>query len=345
MTEAKKKHSKPDSEPLTTSNRTIEDVIRSIIVDPKVDVEEPPTVISVNEVPVCTLGNFSLVIGKAKSRKTFMVASITAAAISGSCSIESITGTMPPGSKVHYFDTEQSTFHLHRTVNRIIAQAGGDNFKAYEMRPLSTSVRLQVIEYVIERLANQAFIIIDGLRDLMANGINDEAEATMVISKLLKWTHDKDCHILLVLHQNKNDANARGHIGTEAVNKAETVFRLNKEKEITKVLPEFCRDMEFEEFSFFINQDGIPVRATLKSKTTEVDKLQGLKMTLEKHLSGNGSLSHGVLKKKIMSEENVSEPTAKRRITEAFNAEIIVKDDNEQYRLKIEEKKHEDVAA
>lgn len=327
------------------ADRAIEALLKSIIVDPKVELEEPPSVISVNDVPVCTLGNFSLLIGKAKSRKTFMVASITAAALSGSCSIECITGSMPPGSEVHYFDTEQSRFHLHRTVNRILAQAGGKSFKAYEMRPLSTEVRLNIIDYVIDHLDWPAFIVIDGLRDLLARGINDEEEATRIISKLLKWTHDKNCHIMLVLHQNKNDANARGHIGTEAVNKAETVFRLNKEREITKVLPELCRDMEFEEFSFFIDQDGIPVRATLKSKTTEVDKLQVLKMTLEKYLSGNGSLSHGVLKKKIMSEEKVSEPTAKRRITEAHNAGIIVKDDNEQYKLKIEEKKHEDVAA
>jgi hypothetical protein len=343
MTEAKCENDKSIPAASTNVDQKLENLIQSIIVDPDADVEEPPTVICVNDVPVCTLGNFSLLIGKAKSRKTFLVASFTAAAISGSCSIECISGTMPPDSEVHYFDTEQSTFHLHRTVNRIIAQTGGDKLKVYEMRPLPTSVRLQVIEYVIERLSVPTFIIIDGLRDLMANGINDEAEATIVISKLLKWTHYKDCHIMLVLHQNKNDANARGHIGTEAVNKAETVFRLNKEKDITRVLPEFCRDIEFEEFSFYIDQEGRPVCTKSKRDVHDANHHEMLTKMFKKNLADGASLSHGVLKKKIMMEESVSDPTAKRRITEAFNADIIVKNKKNQYMLRDEENNAEEV--
>lgn len=63
------------------------------------------------------------------------------------------------------------------------------------------------------------------------------------------------------MHQNKGDNNARGHIGTELVNKAETVLSVTKKNKISTVKPEFCRDIEPEEFSFMINEDELPVIA------------------------------------------------------------------------------------
>lgn len=63
------------------------------------------------------------------------------------------------------------------------------------------------------------------------------------------------------MHQNKGDNNARGHIGTELVNKAETVLSVTKKNKISTVRPEFCRDIEPQEFSFMINDEGLPVIA------------------------------------------------------------------------------------
>lgn len=46
----------------------------------------------------------------------------------------------------------------------------------------------------------------------------------------MQWTDDRQIHIHTILHQNKNDENARGHIGTELNNKAETVMQVEVDK-------------------------------------------------------------------------------------------------------------------
>lgn len=329
----------------TEAEKKFEDLIQSIIVDPDAEIEEPPIVISFNQKPICTLGSFSLLIGKAKSRKTFLVTAIAAAVVSGECNIEGLMGSMPPGSVVHYFDTEQSTYHLHKTVRRIIAQAGSSNFKAYGMRPFTPHERLKIIEHVIQRMKHPAFIIIDGLRDLLHRGINDEADATDVTSKFLKWTHEKNCHIMLVLHQNKADVNARGHIGTEAVNKAETVLTITKNsrnKDLTTVTPEFCRNIDFEPFSFMINSEELPEIISSTNDTNGTEKIIAMAEKFETLLAEKTPIPYTDLVTKYEEVEGVSVATAKRRIKTAYDSEVLMKDKLGQYKLKNEVKEDEE---
>jgi hypothetical protein len=104
-------------------------------------------------------------------------------------------------------------------------------------------------------------------------GINDEAEATSLTSKFLKWTSDYDMHLILLLHQNKTDLNARGHIGTEILNKAETVLTVSKDSKtnIFVVSCEYSRDIAFNDFGFIIDNGEIltselPGQEQLKAK-------------------------------------------------------------------------------
>lgn len=118
-----------------------------------------------------------------------------------------------------------------------------------------------MIEFAIQNTEDLGFVVIDGIKDLITS-INDEEQATMIASKLLKWTDEKEIHILTVLHQNKSDNNARGHIGTELINKAETVLSVTKDDNdsaISIVEPQQCRNKEPEPFAFEINNEGIPI--------------------------------------------------------------------------------------
>ena len=68
-------------------------------------------------------------------------------------------------------------------------------------------------------------------------------------------------HIHTILHQNKGDENARGHIGTELNNKAETVLLVEKDKsngDISNVSAMHIRAMDFEPFAFRINDNALP---------------------------------------------------------------------------------------
>ena len=210
-----------------------------------------------------SLGNFSLIIGKAKSRKSFFINIAVSAAISKDLILKQYRSVLPKKQQeVIYFDTEQGEYHVQLALKRICRQTGIEKptgLHIYHLRTLEPSVRLKIIETVIYNNDNVGMVVIDGVRDLVTS-INDEVQATKISSKVLKWSEEKNIHIVTVLHQNKSDNNARGHLGTELLNKAETVLSVTKMKgreEVSIVEPVSCRNKESESFAFEII-DGLP---------------------------------------------------------------------------------------
>ena len=62
-----------------------------------------------------------------------------------------------------------------------------------------------LIEFIFNKYKTKiALMIIDGVADLV-NAINDEVEATKIVTMLLKYTALYNCHISTVIHQNKNN--------------------------------------------------------------------------------------------------------------------------------------------
>ncbi len=246
----------------------------------------PLACVSINDgderIPICTLGNFSLIIGKAKSRKTFFTSFLVGSIFKISEKNGKITGCLPSKQKtVLYFDTEQSRYHSIRTVNCILQVAEkktSDNFIGYCLRQFTAIERLKIIEHAMETTPNLGVVVIDGLRDLIT-AINDESQATMLSSFLLKWSEEKNIHIIGVLHENKGDNNARGHIGTELVNKAETVISVSTKTSgdsHSLVQPKYTRDKAFVPFYFAISPNGTPeiidsteVKTSVKRKPEE----------------------------------------------------------------------------
>jgi hypothetical protein len=316
-------------------------------VDPTKEIEKPRIVLLCNESsPMATIGNLSLIIGKAKTKKTFLITSIAAAAICGKCSIDCITGNLS-NLDVILIDTEQAPYHLHRTVDRIIRQTGDtipENFTAYGLRPPTPSERVQCVEEIVKNLNRPALIIVDGLRDLLTRGINDELEATEIISKVLRWTYEKDCHIMLVLHQNKNDMNARGHVGTEAVNKAETVLsvaRDERDRNISIVTAEYCRDIDFPPFYFNINEDGLPYE-TDRGESTQTRKNGKMEENFTLILPGMRSMLYTELCQQYQEIAAVCDRTAKRHISDALKLNILRRDTTGIYRLNINKSENEE---
>jgi hypothetical protein len=229
-------------------------------IDPLCELTEPPVYCSIGNSPSMTAGNFSLLNGKVKSGKTFLLGSIVASMLNNSRQLEILTGSLPEDKQnILYFDTEQSSFHAARTIKRIcslIDKPNPPNLLAYSLRPFTPAERLAFIEEKISKTPNLGAVAIDGIRDLLTMGINDEMEATSLSSKFLKWTSDFNIHLILLLHQNKTDLNARGHIGTEILNKAETTLTVTKDKsDIFIVSCEYSRDISFNDFGFTI-EDG-----------------------------------------------------------------------------------------
>lgn len=227
----------------------------------------PPKILFVGDCTIATFGNFSASTGKAKSKKTFNISAMVAAAVTNS-TVLNYRACLPEGKRnILYFDTEQSKFHCHSVLECIYKLSGlslqedDPRLMFWGLREYTPKLRIAVIDYALRKYDEVGLVIIDGLRDLMYD-INNGKEATDVMTVLMAWTSVYELHIHTVLHLNKNDNNPRGHIGTELENKAETVLIISKNtlnNSVSEVKPMHMRDKEFTTFAFHIDDNKLPV--------------------------------------------------------------------------------------
>ena len=225
-----------------------------------------PEILRVHGSAIGTLGNFSASIGKAKSKKTFNVSAIVAAALKNGTVLQYAAELPENKRKILYVDTEQSPYHCQKVIRRIVRMAGlplneePKHLDFLTLRRHTPEFRIAIVEKAIYNTEGLGLVIIDGIRDMVYD-INSPSEATKIISKLMQWTDERQIHIHTILHQNKADENARGHIGTELNNKAETVLEVAKDKldgNISTVQAIHIRAMDFQPFAFRINDDALP---------------------------------------------------------------------------------------
>ena len=267
--------------------------------------EKAPEILKVHGSVIGTLGNFSASIGKAKSKKTFNISAMVAAAVTNT-TVLNYRADLPEGKrKILYFDTEQSKFHCHNVLERIYKLSGlslqKDDCRLlfWGLREYTPKLRIALIDYALRKHDEVGLVIIDGLRDLMYD-INNGKEATDVMTVLMAWTSVYELHIHTVLHLNKNDNNPRGHIGTELENKAETVLVISKntQNNSIEVRPMHMRDKEFSTFAFHIDDNKLPVLDSGFSVTVVKRKEKAL-VGLEKEI-------HQEILGKVLEEQTLS---------------------------------------
>lgn len=246
----------------------LEEIINTSKLDVKIDSERPPYCLFIDGEPVFGLGDISTITGKAKGRKTFAATIITAAMVGNTVIGERIRGELPYDKQgVLFIDTEQSEFYAKSCARRVYGLLDKDyyteelpNFHAHTLRPYTPAERLQIIEKLIYETPNLGFVVIDGIRDLITS-INDEEQATMITSRLLKWSTERMIHICCILHMNKGDNNARGHVGTELMNKSLAVLavnKLDKNEDYSEIVPVATREKEPKPLVFGIDENGLP---------------------------------------------------------------------------------------
>ncbi len=299
-----------------------------------------------------TLGNFSMVKGKAKSKKSFFINMAISAAVSKGLIQNKIRSPLKDDfNQVLYFDTEQSEWHVQKAVKCVCKQlniSNPINLSTYNLRKSSPSERLKLVEYAIENTPSIGFVVIDGIRDLITS-INDEAEASNIASKLLKWTEEFNIHIVVVLHENPGSDKARGHIGTELMNKAETVIALQVDKydeSISIVNAGFCRNKSFKPFAIKITDEGLPkiiddyvIQSKSKKGFDVLTLSQSDKFTLLQKVFKNGEgFQHGelitqikiVLDNKYQGTKGKGQSKIKQLITESKNNGWLIQDGSRQ---------------
>lgn len=230
-------------------------------------IERPPEALTIDDAIITTIGNFCTISGKAKSKKTTFLSMMIAASVNGQYN-KRLKAPLPDDKKrVLLIDTEQGRWHVQGVVKRVHRLTGMPmemdipNLETYCLRKYSTTERLQVIEHLLDKYSDLGIVYLDGVRDIVFS-INDETEATETASRLLRWTEEKKIALVCVLHQNKGDTNVRGHLGTELMNKSESVISITKDKDDKDrsiVEADYVRNEGFEPFAFRFNDTGIPV--------------------------------------------------------------------------------------
>lgn len=269
--EREKKQTTPPDVQLTE----IEKLLNSALIDTRKHIEKPPTILSVYEAQatryeerrIFTLGNFSCIIGKAKSKKTFLISLLTASLLTDTDSV--LKGSLPDHkNSILYFDTEQGEFDAYNVIRRIERMAmAPQRLLAFNLRPFAPKERCQIISYAFKVYGDRVgYCVIDGLADL-ANGVNDEDEATRVVTLLLQWSKIYNCHITTVIHQNKNDEFATGHLGSSVMKKAEIIISVTKSDTNESIIKcDMSRAHGFEELRMIITPDGLPELTESNSK-------------------------------------------------------------------------------
>lgn len=260
-----KKHGELSKRELTVDQ--LEKIWNKNWVDLLIEHEEPRSAVEVvcyeGSQRMLTLGNFSVIKGKQKAKKTFLTSLIAGAAVSGNWVQKQFKGALPEGkSQVVYIDTEQATYDSAKVGQRIHQIGGYKNLELWCLRDLEYQERRQFIEYCLAKYnGNVGLLVIDGIADLTRNN-NDEEDAKIVSGLLLRWSKEYDCHIITVIHQNKADNFSTGHIGSEVEKKSEAVISISKNEENPAESLVHCDLIRgvghFEDFILTI-EDGLPV--------------------------------------------------------------------------------------
>ena len=241
------------------------------ILDYSSEIVEPVPILMQGDKLIISRGNLSVISGAPKSRKSMFVAALVASFF-GNSTFE-LTTCVNKG-KCLLFDTESSESHTLKQIKRIYKLLGwtksNPNLTVFHLRECSIEERIGIIKQAID-FYKPDWAIVDGLLDL-TNSANDDTESNMLILELMRITSIYDCHITSILHTGKsNGGQMLGFLGSYAQRKAETVFQLIKEGEDTKVIPAETRNAPFEEFSFLINEDGIPVYNGFVERMTKAE--------------------------------------------------------------------------
>lgn len=282
---------------------------------------------------VMSVGDISVITGQPKSRKTFLVSAIAAAYLSD----EGYLGlTSSHIGSILLIDTEQSKPHVLTVTKRIykllnwdFEDKHEDVFRVLSLRELTAAERMTTTEQAIKEFQPK-LVVIDGFADLLRD-TNSLEESTERVSDLMRISSENQCHITSIVHTNPNSEKMRGHTGSELQRKAESVLLVTKSEEVTTVSPQFCRNLEFNKFSFRIDEKGLPVSCDYTPSPEDSNRIlfESIFMSVPK-------LSYKQLKEEVQRRMNIRETAAKSRLQKGLEADILKKDSDSNYSLKYE---------
>lgn len=245
------------------------------------DYPETKMILTYKGIGFGAIGGIQFITGHQKNGKTFLMAQLMAAILSkgGERTKEYIPGlefneeirNEFPNPTVLYIDTEQEKENTAKVARRVHWLCGwplnepNDRFHVVWLRAEdSNEGRWAKARAAIDKYKPLA-VFVDGIRDVLGD-FNDLKESASLIDQCMSMSTYLHCTFWSVLHENPGSDKMRGHLGTEAANKASDVIRVTKKKTASGVTFEVeqvaARGRDIESWQFVVTDDagrlGVP---------------------------------------------------------------------------------------
>lgn len=280
-----------------------------------------------NEHGLIARGNIQTVKGREKTGKSAAgILLLSAIAKNGFADIKPTKDNFT----VLWIDTEQDKNTLRKRAKEALkAPTGTNNNSIVRIVTLKGESPVNRLEITLQAIKDNKpdFVFLDGAVDLCEDS-NDNKQSKSVVDALMKATDLYNCAILCVIHTNKKDDEARGHLGTILQQKSSEICEVRKngdEAVIKQVCSRFA-DVPDIPFSFGDDFAILPTNGGSRDKRQlELLNLFGVVF------NGNeDNRKHTELVKALCTIHGISESTAKRAIKDAVSLSIINKK-NESY--------------
>lgn len=209
---------------------------------------------------VGAFGDLITITGAAKSRKSALGSSMVASALGG-VEVLGFTLDNATGRDIAYIDTEQTEAEHYKVQSRVYSQAGigkdPNNYFAFTVGEESRINMLAFIAYLVKKHPNLGVLFIDGIVDLCED-YNDLKKASELVGFIKKIANKNNILIINVLHNARSTGDARGHLGTELINKSKAVIQVTKDQESgdSTVNFKYLREQSPDDFDFTHDSNG-----------------------------------------------------------------------------------------
>lgn len=279
--------------PLKTPEELRDEELKQYWLDPRIDYPEPYFMLEYNGTPFSTIGGIQAISGQKKNGKTFVLTMFMAAILGrestrvhdflpGLTVPERTIDLLGREPRVLFIDTEMEKLSSAKVLRRVHwlcewdMKSPNDRFHVQWLRAVRRDDTMEAHEkrYRLIKMAIDSvepdFVIIDGIRDLLSS-INDEEQATSIISELSALAEERQICIWNALHQNPRPGNdieskMRGWTGTELGNKVSDTFLSIKKKQgsdvVFTVKQDDARNKDVDDFQYIVTDAagslGIP---------------------------------------------------------------------------------------
>ena len=231
---------------------------------------------------------------------------------------------------VLWIDTEQDRNTLRQKARAVLDMAGLDaqpealkvvTLRGYGSPADALAATLQAIE---ENAAD--FVFLDGVVDL-CQAFNDEEQSREVVRRLEAHAEQYGAAILGLIHTNKKDDEARGHLGAIMQQKSAEIYQVNKAEgeSIANVTQPFSRFAPVPGFSFAFADDFKITTAADAQQKANNEALERMRSTFATLFEDANKLSKGELKAAYKSAQGCQDRTAEKEIKAAVEADVLQK--------------------